>query len=70
MNPSRTNPLMIALFLLGLACWGLGSLFDYTEWKYGKPPRLALRWNFLGVLAAIPIMTAAIVLALIEHHGR
>jgi hypothetical protein len=70
MKPSPTHPLVIVLAGLGVACWVLGEVFDYTEWKYGKPRRVGLRWNFMGVLAAIPIMIAGIIIALIDHYRR
>jgi hypothetical protein len=63
-----TYPIAVATFVLGLACWALGEVFDYTEWKYGKPPLLPLRWKFIGVLASIVIMVGGIVVLLFDHY--
>jgi hypothetical protein len=50
---------------LGLACVPLGFLLDYLEGKYGRPPRLPIRYEFIGVLIAIPLTIASIVVGVI-----
>lgn len=46
-----------------------GFVLDYLEYRHGHPPRLPLRYGFLGVLVAIPLMILAIILAIVVR-GR
>ena len=39
----------------------------HFAYKYGQPPRLPLRYEFIGVLVAIPLMIAGIIIAAIVH---
>jgi hypothetical protein len=48
---------------LAFACVLLGFVLDHFEYKHGYPSRLPVRYEFLGILAAIPLMILAIVLA-------
>jgi hypothetical protein len=61
------HALPLTLGLLGLACLPIGLALDYSEWRYGWPPRLPLRWEFIFVFAAAVLVSTSLVIALIDH---
>jgi hypothetical protein len=62
------NVIAVILGLLGVVLVAAGEVLDYREFRYGRPPRLPLRWNFLGACAGLLAVTAAVVVALIDHY--
>ena len=62
--------LCLVLGGLAIVAFVLGCVLDHCEYKYGRPPRLVLRYEFIGVLVAIVFLVAGIVVGLIILNAR
>ena len=60
--------MLVLLFVVGL--FVLGIVLDHGEWKYGRPHRIFIRYEFLAVLIGLVIMIAAFGFGLVDHRRK